>query len=213
MRIDGHTAPTPRNQLARLEADRRDREREVRQTIVDAMLTCCGEVGYRNLTVEQVYQAYGGYRSHFYRHFEGKADCFRIAYETEIERLAARLLSFASPERGCLLREALDDLAEFIVAEPLRAKGLFVEVHIAAGPSLVKRREILQRLSQALDSACRDADAPGPAPAITGEFMVGAIDHAVLSALVTGRPKDFRQGVPALCSLIAHAYRGDDKPL
>jgi len=179
---------------------------------MDSMLHCCGELGYRRVTVEHVYRHFGGYRGLFYKHFRNKADCFIAAYEAEADWLYAQLARAAA--RGMRRQEiqvALETLAAYVVEQPTRAKAIFCEVHIAGADALGKRREVLERLSRALDSACRDTRSRHSPPPITAEFMVCVIDQAVSSALVAGRPEQFAQDLPELTALICQVY-GDVEP-
>jgi AcrR family transcriptional regulator len=176
---------------------------------MDAMLLCCGENGYQRVAVEHVYRRYGGYRSHFYKHFENKADCFVSAYETESERICQSLLALAAGDRdgGDGLRRVLESLAAFVSAEPVRARALFIEVHVAGDAALRKRWEVIERLSHALDSACRETKSRHSPPPSTAAFMISAIDQAVSSALLNDNAEGFAEAVPDLTALVRRAYR------
>jgi AcrR family transcriptional regulator len=177
----------------------------VRSAIMESMLLCCGETGYRQVAVEQVYRRSGGYRSQFYRYFASKKECFEAAYAEEAERLCGELLSHVGEPEG--LSGALVGLGRYVSDEPARAKAIFVEVHVAGGAALAKRREILERLTRALDSACRHNGSNHPPPPMTAEFMICAVDQAVSSALLRDNPREFASAVPELAGLIAQAYR------
>jgi AcrR family transcriptional regulator len=177
---------------------------------MESMLICCGEVGYRRVSVERVFRHYGGYRSHFYRHFSDKADCFAAAYEDESERLCRRMLSVITGSEGGEARigVALSNLADFVSAQPAVAKSLFLEVHVAGGPALKKRREVVERLAVAVDEACRPAASGTSPPPTTGAFIIGAIEEATSNALAKGQPDELTALIPELTEIVRHVYSG-----
>lgn len=198
---------TPRSALAKLRAEQDRGDPEVRTAIMESMLLCCGESGYRRVAVEQVYRRFGGYRNQFYRYFANKGECFEAAYAEEAERLCQELLSHRDEPGG--LDRALARLGRYVCDEPARAKAMFVEVHVAGGGALAKRWEILERLSCALNSACRDDGSSHLPPPMTAEFMICAVEQAVSSALLRGEPDEFAAAVPELTQLISDTYGGD----
>jgi AcrR family transcriptional regulator len=202
---------TPRGELKRLRDGQVGQELEVRERIMEAILRACGERGYREVSVQDVIDRYGGYRVQFYKHFANKAECYAAAYETGTERLCAAVLGASRAERDWRrrLRAALDELARFVVAEPDLARGLIVDVHVAGGVALVKRQEVFDRLCCAVDTARRETDSRPSPPTITAAFMVGAIEAAVSSALVAREPQQFSQAVPELAQIVDAAYFGD----
>jgi AcrR family transcriptional regulator len=198
---------TPRSALARMRAEQDRGDPEVRAAIMNSMLLCCGETGYRRVPVEQVYRRYGGSRNQFYRYFESKAECFEAAYTEEAERLCDELISTGRRDGWT---SALANLGRFVAAEPARAKALFVEVHVAGGGALAKRRETLERLARALESACRHQESRHPPPPMTAEFMICAVEQAVSSALLRDNPGEFAAAVPELVVLVSNIYREDE---
>ena len=175
---------------------------------MESMLVCCGEVGYRRVAIERVYRHYGGYRKQFYKYFSSKADCFAAAYEAESERVCQRMLSFIETGKGSDSRteSALNDLAALIVEKPAVAKALFLEVHVAGGPSLDKRREVVERLARAIDDACRPSASRRSPPPTSGDFIVGAIEEAVSNSLAKDEPKEFTSVIPELIEIVRHVY-------
>ena len=199
---------TPRSELERLRHEQLNGDPETRADILDAMLVSCGELGYRRVSVERVCRRYGGYRSQFYTHFGSKAECYLAAYELESGRLCEMLSTVGADTCLDRLEIALAGLADFASKHPLKARGLFVEVHVAGGDALGRRQEFFERLSHALDSACRETESRHSAPPITAEFMINAVDQALSSAVVSGRPDEFSAAVPDLAGLIHQAYHG-----
>ncbi|HSR95053.1 MAG TPA: TetR/AcrR family transcriptional regulator [Solirubrobacterales bacterium] len=205
-------ARTPRVELARIRAAQTGEITRLRERIMEAAIEACGERGYREATVQDTIDRYGGHRQQFYKHFASKAECYAAAYEFEVERLYAALSARAAAEpswhRG--LFAILTGVAELICARPSFARGLLVEVHVAGGPALLKRLEVFERLTRAVDSARHETESRHSPPPVTATFMVGAIEAAVTSALTRATPQDFTDAVPELAHMVLAAYFGDD---
>lgn len=208
----GKSAAGPRGELARLRSLQVGQTSRLRERIMEAALEVCGERGYRDATVQDVIDRYGGYRHQFYRHFGSKAECYAAAYEVEVERRYAALAKLATRESswGSGLVAVLRGLARFLGERPALARGLLVEVHIAGGPALLKRMEVFERLTHAIDSARRETGSRHSPPPVTATFMVGAVEAAVTSALVRFSPQEFTAAVPELAHMVLAAYFGDD---
>jgi AcrR family transcriptional regulator len=203
---------TPRGELSRFDETRRRQAEETRLSILGAMLASCGEKGYRRVSVQDVIERYGGNRVQFYRHFSSKADCYADAYEEEVERLHERVRAAARAEGGWRggLRAGLEELARYVEGQPLVARGLLVEVHVAGGPALALRAEVLERGVVAIDAG-RAEDGAGPSPPrITAQFMAGAIESTLAGALAAGDPGAFAGAVPELTHMIVSTYLGEE---
>jgi AcrR family transcriptional regulator len=203
---------TPRVELARIRAAQTGEITRLKERIMEAAIEACGERGYREATVQDVIDRYGGHRQQFYKHFAGKADCYAAAYEFEVERLYAALGDRAAAEPSWRqgLVALLSGLAEFLCERPTFARGLLVEIHVAGGPALLKRLEVFERLTRAVDSARRETESRHSPPPVTATFMVGAIEAAVTSALTRAEPEDFAAAVPELAHMVLAAYFGDE---
>ena len=176
------------------------------------MLQTCGEHGYRNLTVQRVLDRYGGNRAQFYGEFPNLEACYLEAYETEGGRVCAAVLQAgaAAPTWREGLRAALDALASYACEQPLPARALLVDVHCAGEAALCKRKEMLERLCRALDSARRENRFRHSPPPLTALFMVSAIETALVTALAAGEPQRFQRVVPELVALVCTAYFGEE---
>jgi AcrR family transcriptional regulator len=208
----GGRARTPRVELARIRAAQTGETTRLKERIMEAAIEVCGEHGYREATVQDVIDRYGGHRQQFYKHFSGKAECYAAAYEFEVDRLYATLADRAAAEpswhRGVVAM--LNGLADFLCERPAFARGLLVEVHVAGGPALLKRLEVFERLTRAVDSARHETESRHSPPPVTATFMVGAIEAAVTSALSRAEPQDFAAAVPELAQMVIAAYFGDE---
>lgn len=200
---------TPLSELTRLRAERAAGENELRAQIMKAMLLCSGELGYRRAAVRDVYESYGGYRSQFYRYFANKEECFAAAYEAESERICNRLLEFASLQEPKIdrIEAALSYLVDFAATEPAMAKAVFIEVHVAGGSALAIHRQVVERLSHAIDSACRETESRHSPPPTTAEFIVGMVEQAVATSLAQDDPDELRAAVPELATIFRDLFR------
>lgn len=175
-----------------------------------AALLSSAELGYANLTVQAVLDRSGVSRNRFYREFDNLAACFSSAYCREIEQLSERLLKGCDGGWLAGLDGALATLQEMVLTEPKLTRAMVVEVHVAGGQALAKRKEVLERLSHALDGARREIPRSRHSPPpLTAPFMLSAIEAAVCHFFLDPEVDDFGQTVAALRNLIVDAYRGD----
>jgi AcrR family transcriptional regulator len=178
---------------------------EVRARIMEAMLEVAGEVGYQAANVQRVLDRYGGNRAQFYRQFINMAACYQAAYAAESERLGEAILK--AGRNGGSWREgfeaALKELARFAAERPQLARGMLLEVHVAGGPALLRRKEVFERFSHAIDSARRETRSRHSPPPLTAVFIVHLIDAAMANALLRRAPERF---APAELAELAGAY-------
>jgi AcrR family transcriptional regulator len=198
-----------RPKLSQIRKEKAQEDSVLRRRVMEAMLCACGDLGYRNVSVQDVIDRYGGHRVQFYELFESKADCYAAAYETHAECLCERLLGVAGAEPHW--REGLDaalaELARLAAARPLLARGMVAEVHVAGEPALSQREEMIKRLSRAIDSARRETGSRHSPPPETAAFMVGAIESAVASALTKGTETGLaEEAMSDLAWIVSAAY-------
>lgn len=179
---------------------------------METMLLACGEVGFRGITVETMVERYGGYRAQFYRHFANLSECYAAAYSWRAGGICDEILAAgaAATDWGAGLEQALSRLARFVGEQPLIARALLIDVHIAGEPALAKRKELFERLSSAIDTARRETESRHSPPPLTALFMLSAIEAAATAALMAGDPAAFVEAVPDLGQMILAAYFGDE---
>jgi AcrR family transcriptional regulator len=184
----------------------------VRASIMEAMLTACGELGYREAAVKDVLERYGGHRVQFWQHFASKEDCFAAAYATWADRLVAELLTVAVAEGDWrrAVRAALVALLRFAEQRPALARALLVEAEIAGGPALAKREEAVQAVSEAIDSAREQVPAAERPPELTGLFVAGGIATFVGEQLAAGERGTIWEGLPELMRFATGPYFGEE---
>jgi AcrR family transcriptional regulator len=185
--------------------------RPPRERILEAMLLTSGELGFERVAVRHVIERAQTSRATFYKHFEDREDCFAQAYGEAGEWLYRRIVGAArrQPTWREGLRASLAELLEFCANQPATAKALLVEVHAAGERSLAQRRDLMERLSRALDSARREIPSRQAPPPITSDFIVGAIDTLLAAKLLDGDAERAPEMLPGLLHFVVMQYLGE----
>ena len=182
-----------------------------RERLLAGMLRATAQLGYRELSVQDVLERAGVSRPTFYEHFENKEDCFLTAFDAAAARLRQRLK--AAGEEGETWRErlrpALEQLLRFVNEEPDAAMTLVVDARAACPPALLRRDELLDHFASCLDTQVR-AEAPaGEAPsAIAAAGIVGGIEALLYSRLNRGEASDIESLLPSLMYFAVLPYEG-----
>jgi AcrR family transcriptional regulator len=185
--------------------------RPPRERILEAILVVSGELGYEQVAVRHVIERAHTSRATFYKHFEDREDCFAQAYGDTAEWLYRRMIGAAKRQASWRegLRAALAELLEFCANQPEIAKALLVEVHAAGERSLVQQRDLMERLSRALDSARREIPSRQGPPPVTSDFIVGAIDTLLVAKLLDGDAERAPEMLPGLLHFVVMQYLGE----
>jgi AcrR family transcriptional regulator len=178
---------------AELEVYHRDR-------ILDATLNIVGIAGYSELSVSSITEVAGVTRQAFYALYESPEaaflDTYRDAVGGLLERMAATHADAADLE-ACLV-DGIDAAVGYLIAEPVRAALLLVEVH-AAGAAAVELRQ--RALSAVIDGVAQLLVQSG-FDAVEAErasrFGVGAVNEALRTRITRGDLRDLPAIVPDL---------------
>jgi AcrR family transcriptional regulator len=175
-----------------------------------AALEISGEEGYRKLTVERILGRAELGRESFYGCFENAQSCYAIAYGDTAEELVSELLGLAYQEDGWRsgMRAALAGLGKFLEAEPMLARGMLLQVHVAGGAAIVKRDEVFERLSRAIDTARRENASRHSPPPIAAPVILNAVEAAASKHLRVEEPSRFAESIPDLLFLATAIYFG-----
>lgn len=167
------------------------------------MLAAIAERSYAKVTVDDVLLRTGASRATFYRHFANKEECFAVAAEGEVDRLADELLAAAREAETCRegLRRALVALYRFAERRPGALQTLVFYRHALPEHAQLKHQEAFGRLTRALDSARRENDSRHPSPPWFAETMVSATGFVVAQALMRGDAADLRATIRGLAHL------------
>jgi AcrR family transcriptional regulator len=174
-----------------------------------AALLLSGEVGFSAMTVDQLLARSGSNRERFYGIYRDKAHCYAVGYRAAIEELCGRLLESCERAESWStgMRAGLLELDAFLTAEPALARGLIAEAPLAEQAVATKRRQVFERLTEAVDRARRERRGSGEEPPeITAEFVVAGIDAEVVRTLHKGIA--FADLVPDLLYLSLLFYFG-----
>ncbi len=182
-----------------------------RERLLEAVLVASGELGYEKVAVRHVIEQAKTSRATFYKHFDDREDCFAQAYSDACEWLYRRLIGAAKRQPSWRegLRAALAELLEFCANQPAIAKALLVEVHAAGERPLAQRRDLMERLSHALDSARDEIPSRQAPPPVTSDFIVGAIDTLLAAKLLDGDAARAPEMLPGLLHFVVMQYLGE----
>lgn len=182
-----------------------------RERLLAAMLRATAELGYREVSVQDVLERAGVSRPTFYEHFENKEACFLAAFDAAARRLRERLEAAAAAGESWRerLRLGLEQLLRFVGEDPDAAMSLIVDARAACPDALTRRDDLLDRFSSCLDSMVR-AEAPGgEAPsAIAAAGIVGGIEALLYSRLNRGETDGLEGLLPSLMYFAVLPYEG-----
>jgi AcrR family transcriptional regulator len=188
------------------------RVRRARERLLEAMLMVSGERGYEHISVQDVIERAQASRATFYKHFDGKEDCFAQAYGDAANWLYQRLTGLArrQPSWREGLRAGMAELLEFCANQPALARALLVEAHAAGGAALAEHDLLMERLSSAIDGARREIPSRQAPPPVTATFMVGAIETLVRAKLMSDEPETAPEMLPGLLHFVVMQFYGED---
>lgn len=182
-----------------------------RERLLAAMLRATAELGYREVSVQDVLDRAGVSRPTFYEHFENKEACFLAAFDATATRLRERLDAAGEGGEGWRerLRSGLEELLRFVAEEPDAAMSLIVDARAACPPALLRRDALLDHFAVCLDAQVR-AEAPGDeAPsAIAAAGIVGGIEALLYARINKGEADDLQSLLPSLMYFAVLPYEG-----
>jgi len=182
-----------------------------RERLLAGMLRATAELGYREVSVQEVLDRAGVSRPTFYEHFENKEDCFLAAFDSAASRLRDRLEVAAEDGEGWRgrLRLSLEDLLRFVAEDPDAAMTLIVDARAACPPALERRDQLLDHFASCLDSQVRAEADPANAPsAIAAAGVVGGIEALLYARLNRGEADDVQSLLPSLMYFAVLPYEG-----
>ena len=183
-----------------------------RERMLASMLCAAAEIGYRDLTVQDVLGRAGISRPTFYEQFEDKEDCFLAAFDAAVARLHERLdvtIREAGPHWRDSLRAGLDELLRFIDEEPEAAHTVLVEARASSPAGLRRRDELLDGFAGCIDDLVRE-ELVEPPSAIAAAGVVGGIESVLYSRLQRGETDDLESLTPSLMYFAVLTYAGHE---
>jgi AcrR family transcriptional regulator len=185
-----------------------------RERLLAGMLRATAELGYREVSVQDVLDRAGVSRPTFYEHFDNKEACFLAAFDSAAARLRERVEVAAEDGEGWRqrLRRSLEELLRFVAEDPDAAMSLIVDGRAACPPALERRDAMLDHFSSCLDTQVRAETSAGePAPtAIAAAGIVGGIEALLYSRLNRGEADDVQSLLPSLMYFAVLPYEGHE---
>jgi AcrR family transcriptional regulator len=183
-----------------------------RERLLAAALRATAELGYREMSVQDVLDRSGVSRPTFYEHFENKEACFLAALDAAGGRLRDRIGAATGSADGSWrdrLRVGLEELLRFAADEPDAAATLVVEARAACPAALLRRDELLDHFASCLDDQIR-ADPPkgSPPAAIASAGVVGGIEALLYSRLNREEVENLEELLPALMYFAVLPFEG-----
>jgi AcrR family transcriptional regulator len=187
---------------------------EFDRAISEAILHAIGGEGYRLASVGDLAAAAGLSQASFEERFGGKEGAFLAAYELVAEGLReSALAACRAAETKTWMQafpRALQVVLDFVAAEPEIARSLIIEVRAAGEPAVALHERMVERLSRAVDSARRHPASRHSAPPSTAGLMIGAIEGALRSLLVSDDAAQAPQLIGDLTYLVVLSYFDED---
>jgi AcrR family transcriptional regulator len=183
-----------------------------RERMLTAMLCAVADLGYRDLTVQDVLSRAGISRPTFYEQFTDKEDCFLAAFDVSVARLRKRLgdavREVDSGWRDCL-RAGLDELLRYIDEEPEAARTVLVEARASSPAGLRRRDDLLDGFASCIDELVREELAEPPS-AIAAAGVVGGIESVLYTRLQRGEMSELESLTPSLMYFAVLTYAGHE---
>ena len=182
-----------------------------RARMLSSAIQVVSEYGYGKMSVSRVTGRARVSRRTFYDLFEDREDCFLAVFEDALSR--ATSLVVAGYEGEDVWREkvrgALMVLLVFLDEEPGVGSLLIVDA-LKAGPRVLERRaRVLQRLAVVLQhGGVSRARAGKEVPALTGEWVIGAVFSVLHSRLLEKRRGSLVGLLNPLMGMIVLPYQG-----
>jgi AcrR family transcriptional regulator len=185
-----------------------------RERVIAGMLRATAELGYREVSVQDVLDRAGVSRPTFYEHFGNKEDCFLAAFDGAAARLRERLERAGLPGEDwrARLRLSLEELLVFVAEDPDAAMSLVVDARAACPEALTRRDSLLDHFAACLDDQVRAASPAGddlPSP-IAAAGIVGGIEALLYSRLNRGEAESLESLLPSLMYFAVLPYEGHE---
>ncbi len=185
-----------------------------RARLLAGMAAAVGEHGYAETSIADVIARAGVSRKTFYQQFEGKDECFAVAYGEAMDRLLEVTLSAfeaEGPPWARRLRGALTALCAALAGNPAVARLCFVE-GVDAGPvTAARRREALRGLLPLFEAAPSDAIGDSPFGESLRVGRIGDLAEMLRQEIAAGAGQSLPRLVPELTYLMALPFLGPER--
>lgn len=185
-----------------------------RERLLAGMLRACAQLGYRELTVQDVLERAGVSRPTFYEHFENKEGCFLAAFDAAAGRLRERI-EVAVAEGGerwrDRLRAAVEELLRFVNDEPDAARTLIVEARASCPPALDRRDELVDQFAACIDAQVRaELDTEATISPIAAAGVVGGVESLLYDRINREDTSNLEFLIPSLMYFAVLPFEGQE---
>lgn len=180
-----------------------------RQLILGAMIRVVGAKGYRDASVNDIIEAADTSRTTFYKHFEGKHDCFLAAYEMLADRIFDELVAKCDGEQAWMVRmtNGLTMIVERFADDPALARTATVEVGAAGADARRLHLQTITRFTEYLDAGRELADGEA-LPENISLMSAGAVSGLIFDEVLAGRAEQLPDHLPDLLFAMLVPYVG-----
>lgn len=180
-----------------------------RQQILEAMVRVVGRQGYKAVSVADVIVEADASRTTFYKHFDGKHDCFLAAYDMVVERVLGEVIASCDGERTWLerVRTGLATIVEMFSLDPELARTAIVEVATAGAGARRRHWSAINRFTEFLEEGEELADGR-QLPDNIALMAAGAVSGLIFDELLTGRAERLPELLPDLLFAMLVPYIG-----
>lgn len=185
-----------------------------RERILSGMTAAVAERGYQATNIADVVARAGVSRKTFYQQFEGKDECFAVAYAEEMERLLKVTMSaFEDDSQPWVvrLRAALTALCAALAANPAVARMCFVEAPGAGPVTAERRREALRGLLPLFEAAPDDALRGLPFGESLRLGRIGDLGEMLHHEIAAGAGSTLPRLVPQLTYMMVLPFLGPER--
>jgi AcrR family transcriptional regulator len=185
-----------------------------RARLLAGMAEAVGEQGFAETSIADVIARAGVSRKTFYQQFDGKDECFAVAYGAEMDRLLEVTLSAfeaEGPPWARRLRAALTTLCGALAGNPAVARLCFVE-GLDAGPiTAARRRDALAGLLPLFEAAPSDAVGDSPFGESLRMGRIGDLAEMLRQEIAAGAGSALPRLVPELTYLMTVPFLGPER--
>jgi AcrR family transcriptional regulator len=173
------------------------------------------EVGYAQMSVDDIVRRAGVSRRTFYEQFASKDDVFFAAFDEAAGRLVASVRAAHEVESGFAERviAGFGAFLELLAASPAFAHMCIVDA-LAAGPPAIERRErVMAVFARLIEDSSTLVPRSKSLPALTAETIVGGVYEAIFRRISNGETARLPELLPDLIESALLPYLGEEAVL
>jgi AcrR family transcriptional regulator len=183
-----------------------------RRSIISAVAQLVSEDGVESATTSQIIARASVSEDAFYRHFDGREDCLRSAFEEFVRLARERVLTVAPHRRRWVDRIRIGMLAVLELIESEREWAMLAAtLALAPSPAVASARtELLEELASVLDEGRGLPEAPGQMPPLLAEGIVGGVLSVIAARLRARDPRSLTELATPLFGFVVLPYLGPE---